>query len=229
MTSGRDRIRREQLEARLGYTFSDAALLQLALTHRSAGKHNNERLEFLGDSLVNHVVAQALYQKFPSAREGQLSRLRAKLVRGSYLAVIAGRLQLGDVLILGTGERKSGGRHRDSILADALEAVAGAVLLDSSAETARDVVLKWFESSLSTLTLADERDAKTRLQEWLQGRGHALPQYELVSVTGADHDQRFEVTCVVAPLSSPVSGEGKSRREAEQAAAAQVLEELERV
>ncbi len=222
-------LKLEQLQQRLGYHFQDAHLLALAMTHRSAGKTNNERLEFLGDSIVNHVVAEALYHRFPDAREGQLSRLRAKLVRGTFLAVIAADLDLGTCLLLGTGERKSGGRHRDSILADALEAVAGAILLDSDFPTVRSVVLNWFAASLETLELRDERDAKTRLQEWLQGRGHPLPEYSSVSVSGPDHDQTFVVHCSVAPLKQAIEGTGKSRREAEQSAAQHVLEELTRV
>ena len=219
-------LRLQQLQQRLGYTFTDAGLLTLALTHRSAGKHNNERLEFLGDSLVNHVVAEHLYRKFTSASEGQLSRLRAKLVRGTYLAKLAVNFDLGECLVLGSGERKSGGRHRDSILADAVEAIAGAMLLDSNYATANRAVSRWFETSLDALELSDERDAKTRLQEWLQGKGYALPEYALESIAGADHDQLFTVCCSVAPLSEVVQGIGKSRRAAEQAAATRVLEAL---
>jgi ribonuclease-3 len=220
-------LRLQQLQQRLGYTFTDVGLLNLALTHRSAGKHNNERLEFLGDSLVNHVVAEHLYRHFTSASEGQLSRLRAKLVRGTYLAKLAVNFELGECLVLGSGERKSGGRHRDSILADALEAIAGAMLLDSNYTTANRVVSRWFESSLDALELSDERDAKTRLQEWLQGKGYPLPEYALASIAGADHDQHFTVRCSVAPLSEVIQGTGKSRRAAEQAAAARVLEALQ--
>lgn len=216
----------QQLQQRLGYTFTDMALLNLALTHKSAGKNNNERLEFLGDSLVNHVVAESLYRKFADASEGQLSRLRAKLVRGSYLTQLAVKFELGDCLVLGSGERKSGGRHRDSILADAVEAVAGAMLLDSDYTTATRAVSRWFEASLDTLELSDERDSKTRLQEWLQGRGHPLPEYALESIVGADHDQHFTVCCSVAPLPGVIQGTGKSRRAAEQAAATRVLEAL---
>ncbi len=219
-------LRLKQLEARLGYTFTQAALLEQALTHRSAGKPNNERLEFLGDSLVNHVIADHLYRKFHDAAEGQLSRLRAKLVRGSYLAKLAGDFKLGECLVLGSGERKSGGRHRDSILADAVEAIAGAILLDSDYAVTHRVVSGWFESSLNALELGDERDAKTRLQEWLQGRGHPLPEYALDTVTGADHDQHFTVMCSVEPLASVVQGSGRSRRAAEQVAAKRVLEAL---
>ena len=229
MSSSANKLQREQLQRRLGYVFNDSSLLVLALTHRSAGKINNERLEFLGDSIVNFVVAERLFHKFPSASEGQLSRLRAKLVRGTYLATVAVDLEIGPCLLLGSGERKSGGRHRDSILADAVEALAGAILLDANLETAKQVVMTWFNGSFDNLTLSDERDAKTRLQEWLQGRGQPLPGYQLESVNGPDHDQEFTVTCAVAPLNQPVRGIGKSRREAEQAAAAAVLEELDSV
>lgn len=228
MSASAHRLRREQLQARLGYSFNDSALLELALTHRSAGRHNNERLEFLGDSLVNHVIAHALYLRHPEAPEGQLSRLRARLVRGSHLAVIAAELDVGSCLILGTGERKSGGRHRESILADALEALAGAILLDAGFERAAQTLLQWFTASLDEAKPGEERDAKTRLQEWLQARGHSLPVYELLMVSGADHEQVFQVSCQVAPLAEAVVGEGSSRRRAEQSAARKVLEELER-
>jgi len=219
-------LRLRQLQARLGYTFTDLVQLELALTHRSAGKTNNERLEFLGDSLINHVVAEHLFVRFPKASEGQLSRLRAKLVRGSYLAKLAGEMDLGDCLILGSGERKSGGRHRESILADALEAIAGAILCDSDFNSAHAVISHWFADSFDTLMLNDERDAKTQLQEWLQGRGHPLPDYRMRLVEGDDHDQLFTVVCHVEPLPEGVAGTGKSRRSAEQAAASKVLEAL---
>jgi ribonuclease-3 len=151
-----------QLQQRIGYEFRDSTLLKLALTHRSAAKENNERLEFLGDSLINHVVAERLFLQFPEAREGQLSRLRAKLVRGTYLAEIANQLDLGSDLILGTGERKGGGRHRSSILADTLEALVGAIFLDAGFAEARATIMVWFADSFHGLTLSDERDAKTR-------------------------------------------------------------------
>ena len=196
MNSEAKHARLHQLQGRLGYTFADVSLLELALTHRSASKKNNERLEFLGDSLVNHVVAGHLYcTAFEEAAEGQLSRLRAKLVRGTYLAQLASQFALGPCLSLGSGERKSGGRHRESILADALEAIAGAVLLDSDFETACQVISVWFVDSFQSLSLSDERDAKTRLQELLQGRGHPLPDYQMTSVEGADHEQIFTVLC----------------------------------
>jgi len=227
VTSAGPQLRLLQLQQRIGYEFRDKTLLQLALTHRSAAKENNERLEFLGDSLVNHVVAERLFTQFPEAREGQLSRLRAKLVRGSYLAEIANQLDIGSCLILGTGERKGGGRHRSSILADALEALVGAIFLDAGFTAARDTLMVWFADSFQGLTLSDERDAKTRLQEWLQGRGFDLPTYQLVDVQGADHEQCFFVHCHVAPLQEPVVGQGKSRRQAEQDAAKGTLEQLD--
>lgn len=218
-----------QLETRVGYTFTDQSLLITALTHRSAGKSNNERLEFLGDSLVNHVVAADLFQRFPEATEGQLSRLRAKIVRGSHLAEIALRLDLGAALVLGTGERKSGGRNRRSILADTLEALAAAILLDAGFAVAREVLAGWFGPSLAALSLTDERDPKTQLQEWLQGRGHPVPVYEVLAVTGEDHEQEFLVSCTVAPFTEVWEGRGGSRRRAEQDAAGCVLEHIEHV
>ncbi len=158
-----------RLQRALGHQFGDPELLGLALTHSSAGGHNNERLEFLGDSILNHIIAEALYLRFPACREGEMSRMRASLVRGDTLAEVAMELHLGDYLQLGAGERKSGGHRRSSILADALEAVAGAILLDSGIEQCRRCVLAWFARRLQELTLgAVEKDAKTRLQEYLQ-------------------------------------------------------------
>ncbi|MCB1676356.1 MAG: ribonuclease III, partial [Halioglobus sp.] len=167
-----------RLQQSLGHEFSDPRLLHLALTHRSAGRRNNERLEFLGDSIVNHIIAEALFEQFPAAREGDMSRMRAALVRGATLAEIARELQLGDYLQLGPGERKSGGHRRASILADALEAVAGAILLDGGFERCRSSVRRWFGPRLEQLTAsAAAKDAKTRLQEHQQGRGNPLPDY----------------------------------------------------
>ena len=215
----------ERLQRALGYTFNDRALLQLALTHRSAGRSNNERLEFLGDSIVNHVIAEALYEKFPDAREGSLSRMRASLVRGDTLAGIGRELELGDYLVLGSGERKSGGHRRGSILADTLEALAGAILLEAGVETCRACLLNWFDSRLARLSESDDgKDAKTRLQEYLQGRGQALPEYDLIDVSGEDHAQLFRVSCVIASPELRTEGEGSSRRKAEQAAASAALE-----
>lgn len=220
-------LNRARLQRALGYEFTDPQLLTLALTHRSAGGHNNERLEFLGDSIVNHIIAEALYQQFPKSREGDMSRMRASLVRGETLAEVARELQLGDYLQLGPGERKSGGHRRGSILADAFEAVVGAILLDSDVEQCRSCVLRWFASRLQLLTSgAGDKDAKTRLQEYLQGRNNPLPEYELLGVLGEDHNQQFQVACRLQKPTLLVEGAGSSRRKAEQAAASVALEVL---
>lgn len=216
------------LQDRLGYRFEDPALLSLALRHRSVTGGNNERLEFLGDSVLNHIIAESLYQRFPKAREGQLSRLRASLVKGETLAEIGRELGLGEFLVLGPGERKSGGHRRGSILADAVEAIAGAILLDAGIETCRECLLRWYGERLEKLPPeAAEKDAKTRLQEWLQGRGKGLPDYELMSVHGADHRQQFRVACRLADLDLVFEGQDSSRRRAEQRAAAAALEALD--
>lgn len=218
-----------RLQRALGYEFSDTTLLELALTHRSAGNRNNERLEFLGDSILNYFIAEALFRMFPRAREGDMSRMRSSLVRGDTLSEVARELELGEHLVLGAGERKSGGRRRGSILADALEAVIGAMLLDSDVDTCRQRVLVWFSARLDELDLkaaGAEKDAKTRLQEYLQGRGKPLPEYELLSVLGDDHNQQFHVACRLTRPSLVVEGAGKSRRKAEQAAARSALDRL---
>ena len=219
------------LQRALGYEFTDPGLLTMALTHRSAGHGNNERLEFLGDSIVNHIVAEALYKRFPESREGEMSRMRASLVKGDTLAELARELNLGDALVLGPGERKAGGYRRSSILADALEALAGAILLDAGYEKCRACVLAWFDDRLEQLLVGDAgdiagKDAKTRLQEYLQGRGNPLPDYDLVAVSGDDHDQQFTVACRLCKPQLAAEGVGKSRRKAEQAAA---LDALQRV
>ena len=214
------------LSKTLDYSFSDVGLLQQALTHRSAPGRSNERLEFLGDAVLDIVVSEALFQSLPDAPEGDLSRLRASLVRDTSLAGIAAELGIGEHLILGSGERKTGGHRRQSILADALEALFGAVYLDSDFETAADLIHRVFADKLEDLPHADElRDPKTRLQEWLQARGAAPPDYELVNVTGKAHQQRFEVRCLV-PDQEPATGEGRSRRDAEQQSARRMLEQL---
>ncbi|MET0891412.1 ribonuclease III [Stenotrophomonas sp. JAG2] len=213
----------------IGHAFNDPGLLQQALTHRSAGTPNNERLEFLGDSIVNMMVAQALYERWPKADEGALTRARAELVREGALAVIARELQLGERLILGPGEMKTGGHRRDSILADALEAVVAAIYLDAGFAACRTVVLPWFSASMQALpaTGKPEKDPKTRLQEWLQARQKALPLYELVSESGDDHAKTFRVRCGVTDPAVSTEGEGASRRLAEQQAAAAALEQLD--
>ncbi len=214
---------------RIGHPFQDPGLLQQALTHRSAGAPNNERLEFLGDSIVNMMVAQALYERWPKADEGALTRARAELVREGALAVIARTLELGDRLILGPGEMKTGGHRRDSILADALEAVVAAIYLDAGFAACQQVVLPWFGPSMEALpaTGKPEKDPKTRLQEWLQARQKALPLYELVSESGDDHAKTFRVRCGVTDPAVSTEGEGASRRLAEQQAAAAALEQLD--
>ena len=213
---------------RIGHGFVDPELLRRALTHRSAGSKNNERLEFLGDSLVNLIVAEALFQRRSRADEGELTRARAALVREAALAGIARELQLGDRLELGPGELKSGGFRRDSILADALEAVVGAIYLDAGFERCREVVLPWFEPLIAALPAGNTaKDAKTRLQEWLQARQQSLPEYRLLSADGEDHDKTFNVLCVMGEAGVETLGAGPSRRQAEQAAAQAALDLLE--
>ncbi|SFX62402.1 ribonuclease III [Marinospirillum alkaliphilum] len=212
----------------LGHPFSDTRLLELALTHRSHGNNNNERLEFLGDSIVNFVIAEDLYHRFPQAREGQLSRLRARQVKGATLAEVAREFALGDYLRLGSGELKSGGYRRESILADALEAVIGAIYLDAGMDAARERVLAWFAPRLEGMTLSDtQKDPKTRLQEYLQSRQQPLPRYEVISVEGEAHAQVFTVECMIDQLDYRPLGIGASRRFAEQEAAEKALQALE--
>ncbi|KGE05256.1 ribonuclease III [Pseudohaliea rubra] len=218
----------DRLESAIAYHFEDRELLVRALSHRSVGRQNNERLEFLGDSALNHCVAERLFHRFPDADEGELSRMRAALVRGDTLATVARQLGLGDHLRLGPGERKSGGRRRASILADALEAVLGAVLIDGGLAACGALVERLLEEQLGALEGAGvSKDPKTRLQEHLQGRGLPLPSYELVSVEGSEHAREFEVACRVAAPACEARGSGSSRRRAEQAAARAVLESLD--
>ncbi len=212
---------------KLGYEFGNPAFLELALTHRSCGKKNNERLEFLGDSLLNCTIAEALFQQFPKAKEGQLSRLRARLVKGVTLAEIAREKELGDYLRLGSGELKSGGFNRDSILADAVEAIIGAIYLDSDFEVCREHILNWYQSRLEQLSLDDtHKDSKTRLQEFLQSRKSDLPVYNLTKVEGEAHEQIFYIECAAEMLKEHTFGKGSSRRIAEQKAAAAALKQL---
>lgn len=204
---------------KLGYRFADEALLQLALTHRSAGRPNNERLEFLGDALVNLVVAEMLFDSRPHANEGELSRLRAQLVSEAALAERARTLQLGDALKLGPGELKSGGYRRDSILADAFEAMVAAIYRDGGYAVCRDWLRANFAGPLAAAG-PPQKDPKTRLQEWLQGRGLPLPHYELLAEYGDEHARQFDVACVIEqPLAARFEGRGGSRRAAEQIAA----------
>jgi len=212
------------LYSTLHYRFQDGELFGQALTHRSAARVNNERLEFLGDAILDFVISEIVYDARPDASEGDLSKLRASLVKDSSLAALAADLGVGEHLILGSGEMKSGGHRRESILADALEALFGAVFLDSGFDAAALVIRKVFEARLEALPdAADLRDPKTRLQEWLQARGRALPYYELAKVTGEAHKQRFEVTCAVENTDALTRGESSTRRKAEQKAAREML------
>lgn len=210
-----------------GYRFIDPELLKTALTHRSAGNRNNERMEFLGDAVLGFVIADRLYQHFPDADEGQLSRLRAALVKKDSLAEVGQALELGNYLKLGPGELRGGGHSRGSILADGLEALLAAVYLDGGYEAARSVILQLFEAKIEDLSPADQlKDPKTGLQEFLQGRGLNLPTYEIAQVMGEQHEQTFVVTCVVSDLGLEATGRGGSRRKAEQDAAEQLLKKL---
>ncbi len=209
-----------------GYSFRDPELLRLALTHRSAGRPNNERLEFLGDALVNFVVAELLHETRSKADEGELTRLRAQLVSGPALAERARAMELGDDLLLGPGELKSGGFRRDSILADAFEALVAAVYLDGGFDACRDWLRTLFHDAVVSIDSA-VKDAKTRLQEWLQAQGYPLPQYELLTTRGEEHARIFEVACVLSePEPTRFEGSGSSRRAAEQMAAESALDAL---
>lgn len=219
--------RLDDLCRQLEYRFSDNALLELALTHRSAGSKNNERLEFLGDSVLSFVISSELYRRFPDIDEGRLSRIRASLVKGETLAKLAAELSLGDYLHLGSGELKSGGFRRASILADALESIFGAIYLDSGIATIEKIILRLFAARLEKVDPGMAlKDPKTRLQEYLQAQQRPLPVYEVVEVRGKSHNQHFTVSCSVDGLPEPIRAEGTSRRKAEQQAAAEVLRQL---
>lgn len=215
------------LAKKLGHDFSDKTLFLTALTHRSFSATHNERLEFLGDGVLNFAIAAALFERFPELPEGDLSRLRANLVRQETLHQLALSLDLGKLLRLGEGEMKSGGSQRPSILADALEALFGAVYLDAGFEKVRAVIGALYASLLDDLKPGQaQKDAKTRLQEWLQGRKKALPRYQLLSASGAAHEQRFEVSCEIDIPPLRTIGHGSSRRIAEQVAADNALKAL---
>ena len=211
----------------LDYRFADPALLETALTHRSAGRGNNERLEFLGDAVLGLLVAEALHARFPRATEGDLTRLRAALVREETLAAIARELALGESLRLGPGELRSGGHRRESILADAFEAVVAAIYLDGGLAACRAALMPLLDARIAALgDAAANKDPKTRLQEWLQGRGLGLPAYALVETAGDDHRKTFFVRCSAKALGLACVGEGGSRRAAEAHAARLVLERI---
>lgn len=216
-----------KLSQRLDYTFQNSQLLELALTHRSLGHQNNERMEFLGDSILNWIIAEALFHQFPKASEGELTRLRASLVSKPALAVMAKGFELGDYLRLGSGELKSGGFRRDSILADALEAVIAAIYLDGGVEVVKSWVTKKFAAQLKQVTTHIGKDPKTLLQEYMQARQLDLPYYVVTKTSGEAHNQYFYVECRISLLDIPVQGEGSSRRVAEQMAAQGVLDLLE--
>lgn len=216
-----------RLEKALGYRFSQPDLLRQALTHRSHSSPHNERLEFLGDSVLNCVIAALLYQRFAALREGELSRLRASLVRQEALAEIAAGFGLGDDLRLGEGELKSGGFRRPSILADALEAVFGAIYLDGGFAAAQEAIARLYRQRVEQIDpRAEGKDAKTALQEWLQGRRLPVPHYTLLATHGEAHAQQFEVVCSIPAVDLEVTGRGGSRRAAEQEAARTALDKL---
>ncbi|MCA3131999.1 MAG: ribonuclease III [Betaproteobacteria bacterium] len=210
-----------------GYRFRDPSLLRVALTHRSHGQPHNERLEFVGDAVLNCAIAAELFRRFPSMAEGDLSRLRANLVNQGALASVATTLGIGEHLRLGEGEARSGGAGRPSILADSFEALIGAVFVDGGFDPAQTLALGFFEAQLSGLSAAPAaKDPKTALQEGLQARRLALPVYRVLATHGAEHQQRFEVECGIAALSVKVSATGSSRRSAEQGAAQAALDQL---
>ena len=216
------------VRSRLEYEPRDPSLFVAALTHRSAPGRNNERLEFLGDAVLNLAVARHLYLAFPDASEGDLSRLRARVVSAEPLAEVAAAIGLGDELQLGSGELKTGGFRRQSILADALEAVCGALFLDGGLEAAEDVIRRLFEPRIVALPAPETlKDAKTRLQEYLQSRGHALPRYTVDHIEGEAHAQTFHVSCDVPDIGRRSEGRGLSRRRAEQEAAERIILEIE--
>ena len=223
---GIDRYAR--LSDRLGYQFSNVALLRQALTHRSAAKEHNERLEFLGDAVLGMVVAQALYKRFPNVPEGKLTRMRSTLVKGDTLAELGREADVGELLKLGPGELKSGGHRRSSIIADAMEAILGAIYLEAGLDITAEVILRLWQSRIDRLDPNEHpKDAKTRLQEFLQSRKLPLPVYEVVDISGKDHDQTFVVHCHIESLGKPMQGTGTSRRKAEQQAARNALERLD--
>ncbi|WP_158970415.1 ribonuclease III [Paraglaciecola sp. L3A3] len=215
------------LYRKLGYTFKDPANLAQALTHRSANKIHNERLEFLGDAILGMVIAKVLFQRFPKQPEGKLTRMRSSLVKGDTLAEVAREFELGELLLLGPGELKSGGFRRDSILADAVEAIIGAIYLESGMEKSEALILDWFAERINALDPdAVSKDDKTRLQEFLQGQKQPLPIYEVIDIKGKSHDQIFHVNCTANGLKEPTIGVGNSRRKAEQKAARQAYKRL---
>ena len=219
----------DKLQKNLSYEFNDIDLLRRALTHRSVSKNNNERLEFLGDSVLGCIISEELYSRYTSIDEGQLSRLRSHLVRGNTLVNLAKKLSISENLILGQGELKSGGFRRESILADTFEAILGAIFLDSDYLTVKRVTMLLFSDLLNEAKAEDSlKDFKTQLQELLQKKGHSLPLYELLETKGKDHNAIFYVSCHVEELKITVEKNAKSIKRAEQACAQSILEEIKK-
>lgn len=217
----------KKLCKKLGYTFNNVALITEAITHRSKHTINNERLEFLGDSILGYVISSELFRCFPDSTEGELTRGRAMLVKGETLAELALDMELGEFLQLGPGELKSGGYRRKSILSDAMEAIIGAIYIDGGLEPARQYILSLYDTKLKSISLEKVRkDPKTQLQEYMQSLKCPLPDYEVVATSGSDHEQEFEVSCTISGLPKPIKGAGSSRRKAEQDAAKKVLKIL---
>lgn len=217
----------DALQRRLGYTFSDSDLLELALRHRSSGLQNNERLEYLGDAVLGMIIAESLFQRHAGAKEGDLTRARARLVKEPTLAEMARAMDLGPHLALGSGELKSGGRNRDSILSDAVEAIIGAIYLDAGFEQVKTVVLDWYAERLDDINPQKlQKDPKTRLQEFLQAKGQGLPLYEVQAETGEPHNREYRVSCTVPDHAEAFIGQGTGRRRAEQQAAELALKAL---
>ncbi|CAL4320802.1 Ribonuclease 3 [Buchnera aphidicola (Chaitophorus sp. 3695)] len=217
----------EKVQKIIGYVYTKKELLTQALTHRSSGINHNERLEFLGDSILSFVIATALYKFFPDVNEGDMSRMRATLVRGHTLAKIAHEFELGEYLKLGQGELKSGGFRRESILANTVEAIIGSVFLDSNIKTIEKLILKWYKKRLEKISPGDaQKDSKTRLQEYLQSKHLPLPTYTVVQVYGEAHNQLFTVKCKILNISENLIGIGSSRRKAEQNSAQYALIKL---
>lgn len=215
------------LQTLLGYTFNNIDFLNRALTHRSASKIHNERLEYLGDSILSFVIAEALFYQFPQVDEGDLSQMRSSLVCGDMLAKIGQNFNIGNYMTLGQGEMKSGGYRRQSIISDAVEAIIGAIYLDSDMKTIKDLILLWYKTRLDEIQPGiKQKDSKTRLQEYLQGHHQVRPVYLIVEVIGDDHDQEFVVQCRLENDQNQYLGRGVSRRKAEQAAAQMAIEKL---
>lgn len=217
----------ELLSESLGYHFNNLNLLEHALRHRSMGKPSNERLEFLGDAVLNYVITAKLFNLYPNVEEGDLSRWRANLVKGEVLAELAQDLKLGKYMRFGSGELRSGGPQRKSILADAMEAVIGAIYLDSNIEVCQSRILFWYEKRLQQIAIISQKDPKTRLQELLQVRKLSLPDYKVVSIKGAAHEQIFSIECRVNGLELVTTGVGSNKRSAEQEAAEKFLAKIE--